>query len=92
MPVLLFLCALVGLGPFKALAWRPFRWLGDISYGVYIFQWPVLMTIVKIWPASSRLEGFGVFIVVVAAVIGIATMSYRLLELPAQRLISAGTR
>ena len=92
MPVAFFLCALVGLGPFKALAWRPLRWLGDISYGVYILHWPVLMTIVKVWPVSSRLEALGEFVIVTAAVIASATISYRLLERPAQQLINRNWR
>ena len=88
MPVAFFLCALVEIGPFKALAWRPLRWLGDISYGVYVLHWPILMTIAKLWPVSSWLEGLGVFAIVVAAVIASATISYRFLERPAQRLIN----
>ncbi len=30
--------------------WGPARFVGKISYGMYIFHWPILLGLMKIWP------------------------------------------
>lgn len=64
----------------RALGLQPLRWLGERSYGIYLWHWPVLMLTrpgvdleASPWLATPlRL----------AAVLGIAELSYRCVELP----------
>ena len=72
-----------------ALAWRPVRALGRISYGVYLWYWPVLlvMTGPRLHAGSWLL--FGERLVVT---VGIATISYRLVELPIRHRVVPGWR
>jgi peptidoglycan/LPS O-acetylase OafA/YrhL len=88
MPILFFASALIGIGPFRRLAARPLRWLGDISYGIYLFHWPVLMTVIVGFAPSTRVERLGAFALVVAVTIALAWISNRLFERPVQALVN----
>jgi peptidoglycan/LPS O-acetylase OafA/YrhL len=57
----------------------PLRSLGKISYGVYLFHWPLFL-----WLDSERtgLSGGTLFLVRVVLVIAVATASYFLVEAP----------
>jgi hypothetical protein len=65
-----------------ALSWRPLRWLGTISYGVYVIHWPIFL-----WLDESRtgLEGWPLFAVRLGATLVLAQLSLRLLEQPVRR-------
>jgi len=66
----------------RALGWGPVRALGRISYGVYLWYWPVLLVMTG---SRTHLEGWGLFVVRVAVTIAIATASYHLVERPVRR-------
>jgi len=66
--------SLVGL----ALGWRPLRWIGARSYGIYLWHYPV---IVLTTPANSKPDLVRAAIQV-AAVIVIAALSWRFIEEP----------
>jgi peptidoglycan/LPS O-acetylase OafA/YrhL len=61
-----------------ALGWRPLRWLGVRSYGIYLWHYPV---IVLTSPANSA-ENLPRAALQVAASIGLAALSWRFVEEP----------
>ena len=83
---LIIVCTLQGLGPIRILASRPLVELGKVSYGVYVYHCPVLVTLdwftARIGRDLSSSLRFGVFIVYFAAVIVLSEASYRWLESP----------
>jgi peptidoglycan/LPS O-acetylase OafA/YrhL len=62
-----------------ALSARPLVWVGRISYGLYLWHWPV---IVICTPDRTGLDGWELTIVRLALTFGISTLSFYLLELP----------
>ncbi|MGB8859488.1 MAG: acyltransferase family protein [Ilumatobacteraceae bacterium] len=70
-------------GPLRAVfSLSPIVWLGRISYGVYVFHWPVYVL------ATSRtvhLRGWPLFGVRIAITLTVALLSYWLLERPVRR-------
>lgn len=66
----------------KALSLRPLCWLGLISYGVYLFHWPM-----QLWLTPDRvgLHGPALFVLKVSATVALAALSYWLLERPIRR-------
>ena len=69
-----------GRGPIRSpLSWRPLRWIGTISYGLYLWHWPI-----NIWLVHWRI-GFGGSAqnaVRLAVTFAFATASYYLVERP----------
>jgi peptidoglycan/LPS O-acetylase OafA/YrhL len=63
--------------PATALSWSPVRWVGRISYGLYLWHWPMI-----VWLAPGWHGWLPVQLVEVAATFAAATASYYLLELP----------
>lgn len=65
----------------------PLRYLGERSYGIYLWHWPVLVLLQLLWPASSpagSLLPIGLLATVITLVL--AGVSYRGLELPIRRV------
>jgi hypothetical protein len=72
-----------------SLSLSPLQALGRISYGVYLFHWPILLWLSPTrvsWPDPIRLLVAG------AITIGLATLSYRLVETPIRRETGIGRR
>jgi peptidoglycan/LPS O-acetylase OafA/YrhL len=65
-----------------ALAWWPLGQLGRISYGVYLWYWPVLLVMS---PQRMQASGWLLFGERVAVTVAIAAVSYRLVEMPIRR-------
>jgi peptidoglycan/LPS O-acetylase OafA/YrhL len=63
----------------KALAWQPLRWLGLISYSLYLWHWPVT---VLLSPQRTGLGGWSQTAVVVAVSVSLAALSKYLVEDP----------
>jgi len=68
---------------------RPLRWLGDISYSVYLGQalaFSVVATL-SATPAGAWLGLTGWRVLAVAAIFAVATLTYRAVEVPCRALL-----
>jgi peptidoglycan/LPS O-acetylase OafA/YrhL len=68
------------LGP--ALGWKPLRWLGVRSYGIYLWHFPI---IVLTTPTLNRGINIPLAVLQVGATIAVAALSWRFLEEPIRR-------
>lgn len=66
----------------RVLSVRPLTWLGTISYGVYLWHWPVH---VFMTPERTHLQGLPLQTLRFAITFAIAITSYRFLEQPIRR-------
>jgi len=64
------------------LSWAPLRALGRISYGVYLWYWPVLLVMTGV---RMHADGWLLFGERVAVTVGLAAISYRFVEMPVRR-------
>ena len=71
----------------RLLSWRPLCWLGLVSYGVYLWHWPVDVVVTE---RRIGVGGWLLFAVQCSVTLVIAVASYVLLELPIRR--GAGTK
>ncbi|KAA5835046.1 acyltransferase [Saccharopolyspora hirsuta] len=76
--LLIRLCAQAPSTPVaKVLAWRPLRWLGLISYSLYLWHWPVIVLL-----GPHLADQWSRTAVVCAVSIGLAALSKYLVEDP----------
>jgi hypothetical protein len=77
-------------GPVAVLGTRPFRWIGDLSYSLYLWHWPMIVLATAYWDGLSVAFGTAV---VIASVIP-AWITFRLVENPLRysRAISRSPR
>jgi peptidoglycan/LPS O-acetylase OafA/YrhL len=66
----------------RAMAWRPLVWLGAISYGVYLWHWPIFLALNG---ERTGWSGWRLFAVRCAATVVVAAASWWLLEQPIRR-------
>lgn len=77
------LAALLPGGPLDlVLSARPLVLLGGVSYGVYVYHWPLFLWIDE---RRTGLEGWPLFLVRLAVTLAVATASARWLEQPVRR-------
>ncbi|SEH65436.1 Peptidoglycan/LPS O-acetylase OafA/YrhL, contains acyltransferase and SGNH-hydrolase domains [Mycolicibacterium rutilum] len=66
----------------RVLAWRPLVFLGAISYGVYLWHWPIFLAVNG---ERTGWSGWSLFAVRCAATLAVALLSWWLLEQPIRR-------
>jgi peptidoglycan/LPS O-acetylase OafA/YrhL len=66
----------------RSLSVRPLRWIGMISYGLYLWHWPVQ---VALDPTRTGLDGPELDVLRIAATFALATLSFYLVERPIRR-------
>ncbi len=65
-----------------ALAWGPLAWLGTISYGVYLWHWPIFLMLNG---QRTGWSGMSLFAVRCAATLAVATVSWWAIEQPIRK-------
>ena len=66
----------------RALAWGPIVWIGRISYGLYLWHWPVY---VVLSPTRTGLTGLALLVLRFTVTFGIAAASFYFVEMPIRR-------
>lgn len=61
------------------LSLRPVRWIGQVSYGLYLWHWPVVVALSE---PRTGISGWQLAALRLAVTFGAATLSYYLVELP----------
>jgi peptidoglycan/LPS O-acetylase OafA/YrhL len=74
----------------RAIDVQPLRWIGDRSYGIYLWHWPLLVLVLAATGQGVSAGAVGVpvvsgWVALVLAVIA-AAVSFRMLETPVRRL------
>ncbi len=67
----------------KALAVQPLRWLGERSYGIYLWHWPIFLVLRPGIDVDS--DGWPVQVARFALTFAVAELSYRWVEMPVRR-------
>jgi peptidoglycan/LPS O-acetylase OafA/YrhL len=81
--VVITAAVLPGPSPVRAfLALPPLVWIGRISYGLYLWHWPIQLALT---PQRVGIDGVGLDLLRVGATVAIATASFYLIELPIRR-------
>lgn len=70
---------LVPGGVRRVLSLEPLRLVGLVSYGIYLYHWPIFLALT---PARVGIDGWALFAVRSAATLAAATLSYHLVERP----------
>lgn len=68
-----------------ALDVAPLRWIGDRSYGIYLWHWPLLVLAMALVPGGPAETPVWVGIAVLGVTLVAAELSYRFVETPIRR-------
>ncbi|MEX2255400.1 MAG: acyltransferase family protein [Acidimicrobiia bacterium] len=71
----------------RVLSVRPMRWVGMISYGLYLWHWPVVVALSE---PRTGLAGWDLALVRLAVTFGLATASFYLVERPIRHRMPKG--
>ena len=73
----------VSWGPATVYRWRPVQWLGDVSYSLYLWHWPLLIVMpFVIGLSAGESTPLWAKLLVLAMSLALAHGSRRLIELP----------
>ncbi len=73
----------------RALAFGPVAYIGRISYGLYLWHWPVFLVLDH---ARTGLDGIALLAIRFAVTFGFALLSWYLVEVPVRQLSFGGRR
>jgi peptidoglycan/LPS O-acetylase OafA/YrhL len=73
----------------RLLSVRPLPYLGRISYGMYLWYWPVLLVMTA---GRMHLHGWALLVARVSVIVALASVSFHLVETPIRRGAVAGWR
>ncbi len=60
------------------------RWIGRISYSLYLWHWPIIVFALALFPHGARTVGARIFLFALS--VGVAAASYYLIETPFRKL------
>ncbi|MBQ9068077.1 MAG: acyltransferase [Eggerthellaceae bacterium] len=63
----------------KVAAWKPFVWVGKISYGMYLWHFPIICLL---QPRNATQLPWWIYLVELALTVGLSAASYYLIETP----------
>ena len=75
--------AVTGTAFATVLGHQPLRWLGERSYGIYLWHWPIFMVLRP--GVDLDLDGWPVQVLRFALTFALAELSYRFVEMPIRR-------
>jgi peptidoglycan/LPS O-acetylase OafA/YrhL len=75
--------------PARVLSVRPLTFVGRISYGLYLWHWPIFLVLDH---ARTGLEGYPLFALRLAVTFVIAVLSWYLVETPVRQMTFKGWR
>lgn len=81
--LLVVICAIVN--PPKILMWRPVAYIGKISYGVYLYHYPLFLYIDRLSANQVMIPGWLKIVIKLTGAILIAHIGWKLLEQPMTR-------
>ena len=67
----------------RLLGLRPLRWIGQRSYGIYLWHWPLIVVLAR--APGEQPEAPQRSVAIVVATLAVAAVSYRLVEQPIRR-------
>jgi peptidoglycan/LPS O-acetylase OafA/YrhL len=70
--------------PHRALCLKPLRFLGRISYSVYLWHWPLIVFAAALYPTASN--EISTRCVIFVLTLALSTLSFYLIERPGQRI------
>jgi peptidoglycan/LPS O-acetylase OafA/YrhL len=70
--------------PNRALCLAPLRFLGRISYSIYLWHWPLVVFAAALYPTMSKTAQMRLLILVIT--VAVATLSFYLVEQPGRRI------
>ena len=91
-PLFMLLIISIAISNPRALNVRPLVYLGEISYGIYILQWPVYFWLDSLNTKHFHMPTSWLFYIALGALLLVASVSYYLMELPLKRKISAARK